>query len=265
VGTDRERRRTGRHTVGANHDAKVARDELRAAGFDRELPIDQIGVADEVGEKARRRLLVELVRRALLRDASAFHHDDAIGDGERFLLVVRDVDDGERERLLQLADLLPHAAAQLRVEVRQRLVEEQHRRLEHERARDRDALLLAARELGGQSRLEPREAEHRELRVRELLRLRLVHAHRHRAVSTFPAIMCGNSAYDWNTMLTLRSFAARSVTSVSPIKMRPPDTDSSPATIRSVVVLPQPEGPSSVTSSAGSTRNDTSSTAVTSP
>ena len=35
--------------------------------------------------------------------------------------------------------------------------------------------------------------------------------------------------------------------------------------MRSVVVLPQPEGPSSVTSSPGSTRNDTSSTAVTSP
>ncbi len=66
-------------------------------------------------------------------------------------------------------------------------------------------------------------------------------------------------------MLTSRSLAARRVTSVSPIRMRPPDTASRPATIRSVVVLPQPEGPSSVTSSPGATRNDTSSTAVTSP
>ena len=39
--------------------------------------------------------------------------------------------------------------------------------------------------------------------------------------------MCGNSAYDWNTMLTSRSFAARNVTSVPPIAMRPADTGSS--------------------------------------
>ena len=75
--------------------------------------------------------------------------------------------------------------------------------------------------------------------------------------------MCGNSAYDWNTMLTSRSLAARSVTSAPPITTRPLVTASRPATIRSVVVLPQPEGPSSVTSSAGATVNDTSSTAVT--
>jgi hypothetical protein len=40
---------------------------------------------------------------------------------------------------------------------------------------------------------------------------------------------------------------------------------SRPATMRSVVVLPQPEGPSSVTSVAGSIVNDTLSTAVTAP
>ena len=66
-------------------------------------------------------------------------------------------------------------------------------------------------------------------------------------------------------MLTLRSFAARSVTSLPPIMMRPLDTGSRPATMRNVVVLPQPEGPSSVQSWPGCTRNDTSSTAVTSP
>ena len=66
-------------------------------------------------------------------------------------------------------------------------------------------------------------------------------------------------------MLTSRSFAARSVTSVPPIAMRPLVTGSSPATIRNVVVLPQPDGPSSVTSSPGDTVNDTSSTTVSLP
>ena len=42
-------------------------------------------------------------------------------------------------------------------------------------------------------------------------------------------------------------------------------TGSSPATIRNVVVLPHPDGPSSVTSWPGRTSNETSSTAVTSP
>ncbi len=65
-------------------------------------------------------------------------------------------------------------------------------------------------------------------------------------------------------MLTSRSFAARSVTSLPPISTRPLVTASSPAAMRSVVVLPQPDGPSSVTSVPGSTANDTSSTATTS-
>src|ERR1019366_6121897 len=47
-------------------------------------------------------------------------------------LVVRDVGDGEAEALLQGTDLLAHRAAQTRVEVRERLVEEQHGRLEDE-------------------------------------------------------------------------------------------------------------------------------------
>src|SRR3977135_2777733 len=47
--------------------------------------------------------------------------------------------------------------------------------------------------------------------------------------------------------------------------MLPPLGSSSPATMRRVVVLPQPDGPSSVTSSPCATLNETSSTAVTRP
>jgi hypothetical protein len=45
--------------------------------------------------------------------------------------------------LLQRADLLAHRAPQARVEIGQRLVEQQYRRLQHERASHRDTLLLA--------------------------------------------------------------------------------------------------------------------------
>ena len=59
--------------------------------------------------------------------------------------------------------------------------------------------------------------------------------------------------------------AGAEVTSRPPIVMVPELTISSPAMRRSVVVLPQPDGPSSVASVPGSMRNEMSSTAVTAP
>ena len=66
-------------------------------------------------------------------------------------------------------------------------------------------------------------------------------------------------------MLTLRSVAPSAVTSSSPIRMRPDVTVSSPAIRRSVVVLPQPDGPSKVTRLPAATMKLTSRTAVTGP
>ena len=66
--------------------------------------------------------------------------------------------DGQAELALQLADLDPHFLAQLGVEVRQRLVEQQHVRLEDERAGERHTLLLATGELARQTLTEVAEA-----------------------------------------------------------------------------------------------------------
>ena len=49
-------------------------------------------------------------------------------------------------------------------------------------------------------------------------------------------------------MLTLRSAGLSAVTSLPPMKICPEVGASSPAIMRSVVVLPQPDGPSSVVS-----------------
>ena len=57
----------------------------------------------------------------------------------------------------------------------------------------------------------------------------------------------------------------RPVTSCSSMKIRPEFGSSNPAIIRSVVVLPQPDGPRSVRNSAGWTVRLTSRTAYTSP
>src|SRR5207248_7324694 len=75
------------------------------------------------------------------------HHRDPVRERERFVLVVRDVDERHPEALLERAELPPQRLAQLRVEVRERLVEEEDLRLDDERARHGDALLLSARQL----------------------------------------------------------------------------------------------------------------------
>ena len=75
---------------------------------------------------------------------------------------MRDVEAGYVELLLYAAYLRAHVQAQLRVEVRERLVHEQDLRAHDEDARERDALLLAARELVRVTMLRALEADHLE-------------------------------------------------------------------------------------------------------
>src|ERR1700726_4355519 len=62
-------------------------------------------------------------------------------------------------------------------------------------------------------------------------------------------------------MAMSRSIGARSFTTTSPIRTWPEVIDSSPATMRKVVVLPQPEGPTSTTNSLSRMARFTSLTA----
>jgi hypothetical protein len=57
---------------------------------------------------------------------------------------VRDEHGGDADAVNDVPDLVAGALAQRRVEVRERLVEQQHARLGRERARQRHALLLTA-------------------------------------------------------------------------------------------------------------------------
>ena len=59
------------------------------------LPCDQIGRADEVGDEAAVRTVVDVLRRADLLDPAAIHHDHPVGDRQRLLLVVRDIERGD--------------------------------------------------------------------------------------------------------------------------------------------------------------------------
>ena len=60
---------------------------------------------------------------------------------------MRDVDRRRADAALEPLELVARGGAQLRVEVGERLVEQEHVRLAHERARERDALALAAGQL----------------------------------------------------------------------------------------------------------------------
>ena len=75
---------------------------------------------------------VDLAWRAQLLEAAVRHHADPIGDRQRLLLVVGDEQRRHAELQLEAADLLAEVDAHLGVERRQRLVEEQHGRLDHE-------------------------------------------------------------------------------------------------------------------------------------
>ena len=74
---------------------------------------------------------------------------------ERLVLVVGDEDGRDADLAQDLAQLRPHLLAQLPVERGERLVEQQHARRVHERARERDALLHASRELARPPRPPP--------------------------------------------------------------------------------------------------------------
>ncbi len=93
-------------------------------------------------------------------DHAQVHHHHLIGEGQRLGLVVGDVDRGDAETTLQRRDLRTGLDAELGVEVRQRLVHEEHLRLAHDRTAHGDTLTLTAREglrLAGQVGLEVEE------------------------------------------------------------------------------------------------------------
>ena len=119
-----------------------------------------------------RRPIIEVERRADLLDHAVAHDNDAVGHRHRLDLVVRHVDRGCLQPLVQLLDFAAHLHAQLGVEIRQRFVEEKHLRIAHNRPPHRDPLTLAAGELARIAReqgcnvKDPRGAPHPGLDLR---------------------------------------------------------------------------------------------------
>ncbi len=75
------------------------------------------------------------------------HDRDPVGHRQRLFLVVRHVDERRLRLFLDVLQLELHLLAQLQVECAERLVEQQGGRPVDQRPRERNALLLAARQL----------------------------------------------------------------------------------------------------------------------
>ncbi|MNN56434.1 hypothetical protein D3C81_1713640 [compost metagenome] len=79
---------------------------------------ENIARADEVRDKLIGRMPIDFDRRTDLLHLVFAQHDDDIGHGHRFALIVGDHDRGDVQALLQLADFHLHRLAQLGVERR---------------------------------------------------------------------------------------------------------------------------------------------------
>ena len=98
--------------------------------------------------------------RVVLLQEAAVHHRHLVGHGHGLELVVRDVDDGRVEVVVEALDLGAHLHAQLGVEIGERLVHQEDARVAHQRPAERDALLLAARQLARLALEQVRDVEH---------------------------------------------------------------------------------------------------------
>jgi hypothetical protein len=180
LGTDPD----GHRLAGGGRVVPVERDPVQrdpaqrraAARIDAAFGEVHLRHADEAGHEHVGGPLVQGHRRADLLHARRSQHHDAVGQRHRLDLVVRHVDHGRAQLLVQARDLHPHVGAQRGVQVRQRLVEQKGARLAHDGAADRDALALAAGQLRRLAFQQVFELEHLRDRMYRLADLRLRHA-----------------------------------------------------------------------------------------
>ena len=143
--------------AGRQADLAVLANTLGHLGF------DEIGLADEVGDEAVGRSLVDFRRRSNLENVALRHDRDAVRHGEGFFLVVSHEDEGDAGLVLHALQLELHVLAELIIERRERFVEQQNLGFGRQSAGEGHALLLAAGDLAGLAVLQffhAHEAQH---------------------------------------------------------------------------------------------------------
>jgi hypothetical protein len=117
--------------------------------------------AEERGHEPVCRVAINLLRCTDLLDVAVAHDGHAIAEREGFLLIVGDVDRRRAQPAMKPLQLGPHLEAEPRVEVRERLVEQEARRLADDRPSHRHPLTLPAGELAGLPIQQVLDAQHR--------------------------------------------------------------------------------------------------------
>ena len=109
-----------------------------------QLRIEEVHLraADEGTDEQVARIIVQILRSIDLLHEAVLHDDDTGSHGHSFGLVMRDVDEGRLQTLMELGDLGTHLNAELSIQVGQRLVEQEDLRVTNDSAAQRDALTL---------------------------------------------------------------------------------------------------------------------------
>src|SRR5258706_10073520 len=85
---------------------------------------NEIGRPDEIRDKGAVRQPVDFVGRAGLLDQPVTHHNDAVRHRQCFFQVMGDIDGGDAEAMLKLAQFDTHIGAQFGIRIRYRFVEQ---------------------------------------------------------------------------------------------------------------------------------------------
>ena len=147
LGANRERRGTADGLLTRPLEARALERTGRADGAMADvLDRQEIDLAEELGDEAARRALVDVPRRRDLQHLAVVEDRDARRERQSFALVMGHENEGGSEFLMQPLHLVLHLTAQMFVQRRKRLIEQENGRLEDQRAGQRDALLLPARQ-----------------------------------------------------------------------------------------------------------------------
>lgn len=111
--------------------------------------IENIGTSDEGGHEQIGRMAVNLPRGADLLDHSRPHDGNPVGDGHRLLLVMGHINGGDAHLPLNAFDGVAHIHPQLGIQVGQRLIHQQHVRVDDNGAGQCHTLLLPAGQIFG--------------------------------------------------------------------------------------------------------------------
>ena len=222
------------------------------------------------GDEAVRRPVVELVRGRVLLEHAEVHDGDLVGHAHRLDLVVGHVDHRLADLVLDPLELGAHVRAEGGVEVRERLVEQEDRRLDDHASAERDLLHVVDR----QARRVPVERRGQPDRVRDRAHLAVELLLRQPVLLLHPQpegeVLVDRHVGEDRVVLEDEADVA-----VARVELRDRDLVEVDLAARSaargpeimfmVVVLPQPEGPSSAVNDPWSTSRSSCSTACRSP